>query len=414
MSFLTDAFGGTSGQELSAYNAAWAQHPNQTGTTLNVSNEGRARSNSGTTQTQATYTNSATPSGADYYVEADLVAKSNIGWAGVSARAGHTSGDEASYSSRFHNGNGWRLIRNSAAGAATVLGTDTTDGTTLAVGSSRTFRLEVEGSTVRLKVSGALRLEVTDTNISTARRVGLNYRAGSDTVGYHLDNLVAAALGGGTPLQLTGAGTGSGSAAGNLLVSRLLARAALGAGTGAGSLQVTRLLVGAPAGAGSAAAAMVIARLLGGTAVGVGSAAATLAAARLLAGAPVGSGSAAGTLLIARLLQAAASGAGSAAGSLYVGSAPVLLSGLAVASGVAAGALRIDRRLAAEVLAEALVAGDPLVTRLLVGAATGAGSATGALLVGVVQLLLSTRAASGDPAGRSAYGDGGRRAGGQA
>lgn len=65
--FASDAFAGTEGQELSAYNAAWTKAPTTTGNIEIVG--GRVRPSS---TTSPSYYHSGTPASAHYTVSADL------------------------------------------------------------------------------------------------------------------------------------------------------------------------------------------------------------------------------------------------------------------------------------------------------------------------------------------------------
>lgn len=191
--FVSDTFTDTSGTALPSHTgetgATWTRHGSYAADIV-VSDANRARG----TGTAALNYASGTPASAEYDVEADLRCVSNLSFNGVCGRV--ATGADTTYIARFFNANGWQLLK-LVAGVATTLGTDTTDGTTLTVGSTYALKLEIRNAAKKLFIGGAERLSSADNAITAAGQSGVRGSGGSNTTGYHLDNYVATDLSGG-------------------------------------------------------------------------------------------------------------------------------------------------------------------------------------------------------------------------
>lgn len=117
------------------------------------------------------YRNGATPPSADYYVEADIVTTvSSIGYGGVIARASATV--NTFYQAYYTGDSGLELTR-------VVFGDSTSIGTyamTWTANAQKTLRLEVEGTTIRVKLDGVQVISVTDNVITEAGHAGVRSR----------------------------------------------------------------------------------------------------------------------------------------------------------------------------------------------------------------------------------------------
>lgn len=199
-------------------------------------------------------------------------------------------------------------------------------------------------------------------------------------------------------VDLSGAATGGGSAAGTAQVARRLAGGAAGAGGTTGATEVSRILGGPATGAGDAAGDLTIESgvELAGEATASGAAAGALEAERQLAGAGAGLGAGTGSLAVERRLSGPADGIGAAGGIVVVdrrfageaqgsGSGSgnlstasiILLSGAAAGGGSPAVALSVARRMSGQLVADVALSSTLAVERLLRGSAFGAGGSAG-------------------------------------
>lgn len=139
-----------------------------------------------------------TPASADYYVQADVIPQSggSGGVAGVIGRKTAGTGSTTNYNLYWadyydHATAGsrqWRLIK-AVGGSVTVLGTYTENiGTT-----TKTLKLEMIGTAIKLYVDGVQRVSVTDSSVTAAGRAGVVFGAAASptTNAIFLDNFVA-------------------------------------------------------------------------------------------------------------------------------------------------------------------------------------------------------------------------------
>lgn len=215
-------FAGTAGQTLQAYNAGFALANSTTGS-LAITAAGRLRRNA-TVNYNYTYSSELPPS-ADYWVEADFFFDSTT----RTERFGITGRNSTSALTFY-------LARVATDGSATanvqlwkwVAGTATQLGSSYAINISGdpTFkiRLDMAGSTIRVLVNGVERINVTDSSVTAAGRIGFygspDADTFGDTTGMHLDNYTASfaatdVVASGAPPQVTvTAPTGEASATG--------------------------------------------------------------------------------------------------------------------------------------------------------------------------------------------------------
>jgi hypothetical protein len=203
MTFATDAFAGTLGQELNAYSASWVK---QSGYTENAIIGGDGQwATTGATVSYACYRNTAAPPSADYSVFADIV-KRNVGSAspilGVTGRA-------AAAAQTFY----WLIYTHSAGNVRLF---KMVGGTQTQLGSSHSFtltnnvaarlELRMSGSSISGWLNGTQVIgPITDTAITGAGHGGIIMLAARDVgvqdSGY-IDNWEASA--GGTNATASG------------------------------------------------------------------------------------------------------------------------------------------------------------------------------------------------------------------
>lgn len=186
--FASEDFAGSEGAELSAYSANWTKVTGVTGNAEIAS--GRLRASSTTTPA---YYHSGIPASADYSVSADLYfqqAGSTSGpAAGVLGRCSTSANTH--YYARYAGNVGWQLYK-VVAGVATILGASVPEA--VAAGSTRTIKLEMVGTSIKVYSNGVLKIDETDASITAAGRAGVRYlntSAPGDTLGIHLDNFSA-------------------------------------------------------------------------------------------------------------------------------------------------------------------------------------------------------------------------------
>ncbi|HYC00358.1 MAG TPA: fibronectin type III domain-containing protein [Candidatus Limnocylindrales bacterium] len=187
--FVNEQFGGTSGTELSAYNAAWSTIGGFAAAGR-ISNAGRLRHSS--TGTFA-YKNSGAPTSADYHVAADVhYVGAGSTEAGIAVRISGPDATASYYFVRYEaTGQEFELYK-VVSGTPTLL---TNAAYSLSVGGSFRMALQAIGSTIKVYAAGAEVISITNADITAAGVAGVRFSgsaAGSDTVGLHLDNLVAA------------------------------------------------------------------------------------------------------------------------------------------------------------------------------------------------------------------------------
>lgn len=219
--FASDPFTGTSGTELSAYNAAWTRHASASAASVDarISNANRCRGTTGASGA-AVYYHSGTPAGTDYSVSVDVTEITDAMYAaGPCARISTIS--NTMYHARwatFVSPDVVQLYR-FVAGVATQLGTDQSANFT--TGTTRNLKIECINSgldviiNVYIDGSGTPLFSVTDIAangpITTAGLSGIRLGYGgasipSDTTCLHLDNYSADDVGGGTTYTITPSG----------------------------------------------------------------------------------------------------------------------------------------------------------------------------------------------------------------
>jgi hypothetical protein len=211
MSIFTDVFTGTAASDLTAHTVTggsggpWARHVDKAGTIVfDTAGTGILIS-----VTPAAYQPSGlTPPGADYAVTGTLRCKSfqNAGSSiYIGGRIGSSTGQLDGYYVRFladatTDGAGtWQLIRFNTAGASgTTLGSYHEAAGGMVVGATRTVKLSMVGSAIRVDIDGVQRISVTDATVSRVGKPAFyGTSVGSATAGYHwasitVDDLSAA------------------------------------------------------------------------------------------------------------------------------------------------------------------------------------------------------------------------------
>lgn len=216
MTFASDAFAGTLGQELNAYSASWVK---QTGYTENgiIGGDGQWAT-TGATVSYACYRNTATPADANYTVTADIV-KRSAGSAspilGVTGRA--AAGAQTFYWVIYtHSAGNIRLFK-MVSGTQTQLGGN--HSFTLTNNVPASLQLRMDGSNISAWLNGTQVIgPIADTSITAAGNAGLILLSARDvgvTDSGYIDNWAAAALSAG------GSRIGAGLTSPLLLQSRL-------------------------------------------------------------------------------------------------------------------------------------------------------------------------------------------------
>lgn len=216
---LDDAPGTVLSSHTGSVAASWTSSPGQARTAL-ITDQNRVRKETG--DGAALYYTSATPSSANYLVEADVHVKSLLATdaAGVVGRLSTTSTSDTFYFARYVVDQGyWQLMR-VVNGSAASLGTYSQ---TLNGGQTYRLTLEMNGSTIRLLVDGVQRISASDTNITEAGRGGIRLGVSNstaqvtNTAGLHLDDFRITSL---TTTALDSAGTNNGTCFGGVRLNQ--------------------------------------------------------------------------------------------------------------------------------------------------------------------------------------------------
>lgn len=213
----SDAFGGTSGDALSTYDANWTASSGTTGDGT-ISDAGRVRG--ATTSVVARYRDDVTPSSADYSVSCDLYIASTLSnRAGVSAR--QSSSANTRYFARYNRLTAGVELFKTVSGTSTQLGS--TSSQTASAGSTYRLELVVNGTTIEAYWDGGgiPVVSQTDSAISAAGHPGIVFLNGSvagNTSGIHIDNWSVDTLGG-AATDLTVAEASHGHSADSLTLS---------------------------------------------------------------------------------------------------------------------------------------------------------------------------------------------------
>jgi hypothetical protein len=194
MAFVSDSFIDTDAVDLENHTgetgATWTEHPSLTAGAHRIATN-RLRC---ATSPSGHYA-SGVPASADYDVEGvffvHTVAGNSVGMAGRMS----TSADDC-YLVRYATGTGaWELVRD-VGGTLTILGSWAE---TLSAGNSRTVKLEIRGTALKVYVDGVERISVTDNTHSAAGRVGVRSDGTqAATARYHLDSITGTDVAGGT------------------------------------------------------------------------------------------------------------------------------------------------------------------------------------------------------------------------
>lgn len=185
---VTDTFTEATDVNLNAHTAdtgeSWTA---QSGTITVIAAADVARHNSGATRSW--YEVGENPANADYKVSAKIVTiAGDLQF--VLARATWAAGSPDAYEGGWvHDFPRRYKIRKWVAGTNSTLATDSV--TDVAVGD--VFRLEVQGSTIRLFVNSVEKLSVTDTSITAINEAGLHGIGGADELDdFSVDDFAAA------------------------------------------------------------------------------------------------------------------------------------------------------------------------------------------------------------------------------
>ncbi len=161
-----------------------------------------------------TYYASATPTSANYRVEADLTVKTLQTGDAVGV-VGRLSTNGTFYGAQYNVPTGaWQLYK-SVNGTITLIGTPSAEtltptGSTSSNGQ-RHLALDLNGTTIRLLVDGVVKVTATDSSITAAGRGGVRFVAtstSSTTTGLHLDNFAMTPAGYPRAVDTTGTNTG--------------------------------------------------------------------------------------------------------------------------------------------------------------------------------------------------------------
>lgn len=196
--FLTDTFTDTSGTALNAHTSdsghSWSRNTAFAATAIPFVSNANTIVGPTTGASSGMYS-SVTPASADYSVTGvvKMLSSNTNDVAGVTARGSTTA--KSYYEARYLVGTGWQLNR-VVANVRTQIGSTYT-GDAPAVGTLRTVKLTVNGSTISMDVEGVQRATGTDTQFVTAGVIGLLLTSGgggSNTTNLHLDSLTADTL----------------------------------------------------------------------------------------------------------------------------------------------------------------------------------------------------------------------------
>lgn len=190
--FSSDAFGGSAGTELSAYNAAWSKQTGDTGS-AQLTADGRVRTSTNTT---AVYQRSDAPASADYDVSIDVYAATIVTGARAGPAGRMSTSANSYYAARLTGASGVQLVK-VVAGSLSQIGS--TGSHTSTAGSTYTVKLAMSGSGLEIFIGGVSKVSASDTAITDAGRAGIYFVSGGtsgDSVNFHADNFSAEEAGG--------------------------------------------------------------------------------------------------------------------------------------------------------------------------------------------------------------------------
>lgn len=174
MAFLDDSMTEGSTVNLTAHTpeigGAWAKHVNFSADMNVIGGGGYAI---GATASSAIYLNDMNPPSADYYVEGliDRDASGADVHAGVLGRASNSA--TTFYQAYYNAATGLWWLEKVVAGVTTQFGNHAS---ALVSGSSRTLRLEMIGTAIKMYVGGTERVSVVDSSITAAGFAGTRAR----------------------------------------------------------------------------------------------------------------------------------------------------------------------------------------------------------------------------------------------
>jgi hypothetical protein len=137
--------------------------------------------------------NAATPSSANYDVEMTLYVISTGSTFRLGVRGRWNTATSDYYQVRYDGSDDTWKLEQVLAETITSLGTF---GESLSAGNSRTARLSMNGTTIKMIINGTERASVTNSAVSGAGKAGFIIVQGSDTTGYALDTFWAGDVGG--------------------------------------------------------------------------------------------------------------------------------------------------------------------------------------------------------------------------
>ena len=258
MNFVSDTFTDTSGTNLEDHTgevgATWTEHPSYTSGVQKISDANRLRGNTGI----AAHYASGSPATAEYDVTADLIQRSAMasGYSGICGRM--ATAENTMYRGGYQTTSTKWTLAKIVTGTTTELGSYTQS---LTNDQAYALKLEIRDAAKKLYVDSVERISSGDNAITAANSAGARCTGGSDTTGYHLDNLVATDAGGGTTIDAEAAdGIAAGDSSSRIAVLQAAAADGLAVGDAGGNLAA--LLASAADGAISSDAVAALASLL--------------------------------------------------------------------------------------------------------------------------------------------------------
>ncbi|MGZ4588521.1 MAG: LamG-like jellyroll fold domain-containing protein, partial [Mycobacteriaceae bacterium] len=194
----SDSFTGTAAATLQTHTgeigATWTKHPISTPDAV-ITTSGRIRRNGAASSTSgAVYYSSATPTTANYTVNADVYVASVLtgDLTGVVGRLDPANSSGTFYAAVYDQSTGSWTLYSVVNSSKVSLGSSAQQ--TLTAGTTYRLALDMTSSTIRLLVNGVQQVSVTNTAITAAGRSGVAMGFGAtsttatDTTGMHLDN----------------------------------------------------------------------------------------------------------------------------------------------------------------------------------------------------------------------------------
>jgi hypothetical protein len=183
--FFQDTFTGTAGTNVTAHTpdvgTSWVQHASFSGGIFLISDANRSRPS----VVDAYYYSSDNPASADYDVQADFRAFDTGGGNGIMGRM-----STVGVNGYLVQAQGTALkLYSAVSGSFTNIGTTTS---TLTTGQTKTVKLEMRGTAIKVYVDGVQEISVTDSAVSAAGKPGMRaFIAATNTTGVHFDSFTA-------------------------------------------------------------------------------------------------------------------------------------------------------------------------------------------------------------------------------